>query len=62
MPSRVSFFVDETRMQNILRATNIAFKVKFSTPNSAVPGSFVKLFSDYKMDFKLVGDFNYMIE
>ena len=62
MSSKITFFVDETRMQNILRANNIAFKVKFSTPNAAVPGSFVKLFSDYKMDFKLVGDFNYMIE
>ena len=54
--SKVSFFIDENRMQNILQARKIVFKVNFST---APLGSFINIFSDYTIDFKLVGDFNY---
>lgn len=60
--SKVSFYVDEAMMQNVLRSRQIIFQVKFSSPNATVPGSFVKIFSDYTMDFTLAGDFNYTIE
>jgi hypothetical protein len=61
--SKVDFAVDAVRMQNILRSRNIVFKVKFSTTTATTPpNSFVKIYSDYTIDFKLVGDFNYTIQ
>jgi hypothetical protein len=57
--SKITFHVDNNRMQTILRSRKIVFKVKFSTE----PGStFLKIYSDYSIDFKLTGDFNYTIK
>jgi hypothetical protein len=61
MPSRMSFYVNETKMQNIMRSRKVVFKVQFSTVG--IPAnSYVKIYSDYEMDFTLVGDFNYTIK
>jgi hypothetical protein len=57
--SRISFYVDQNRMQKILTSRSVIFKVKFSTPNS---NQYVKIYSNYKIDFKLVGDFNYTVD
>jgi len=60
--SRISFYVDQDRMHKILTSRDVIFKAKFSTPNSTGPNQFVKIYSNYKIDFKLVGDFNYTVD
>ncbi|MFL5731060.1 MAG: hypothetical protein ACJ75J_16350 [Cytophagaceae bacterium] len=58
--SSVPFHLDATRVSNIALANRIIFKVKFSTV-SAPPGNFIKIYSDYEMDFKLTGGFDYQV-
>ncbi|RZK14145.1 MAG: hypothetical protein EOO43_16780 [Flavobacterium sp.] len=61
MHSRISFHLDENRMTNVMNAKKVIFKVQFNT-TGASSGSFVRIFTDYAMDFKLSGDFAYTIE
>jgi hypothetical protein len=61
MPSRISFHLDENRMTNVMSAKQVIFKVRFNT-TGATTGTFVRIFTDYEMDFKLSGDFAYTIE
>jgi hypothetical protein len=58
--SKVPFHVSEAQLNNILRSKKMIFKVKFST-QPAVPGTFVKIYSEYEIDFKLVGEFDYHV-
>ncbi len=58
MHSKVKFPFTKTQLNNIATAPKLIFDVKFATP----PLKFVKLFTDYNMDIKLVGDFIYNID
>jgi hypothetical protein len=60
MYSKVPFHLDQSRLNNILHAYKIVFRVKFST--ASLPGTFVKIYSDYSIDFKLTGDFDYQVK
>lgn len=60
-PSKISFYLDENRMANVMSAKQVIFKVRFNT-TGATTGNFVRIFTDYSMDFKLSGDFAYTIE
>jgi hypothetical protein len=63
MSSRSSFYVSESKLQNILRSRKVIFKVKFNTTaGTTPPNSYVKIYTDYDIDFRLTGDFNYTIE
>jgi hypothetical protein len=57
--SRLTFALDETRIHNFQNTENMIFKVKFDTKPE---GKFVKLFTDYAIDFKVVGDVTYKIQ
>jgi hypothetical protein len=58
--SKLSFHLDQTKLNKILQAYQIVFKVKFST--TGLPGNYVKIYSDYGIDFKLVGGFDYRVK
>jgi hypothetical protein len=60
MYSKIPFHLDQSKLNNILHAYKIVFKVKFST--AALPGNFVKIYSDYSIDFKLTGSFDYLVK
>ena len=54
--SHISFDADASRMNNLYNTYNVIFKIEFTTePNS----SFLKIYSDYNIDFKIVGNMNY---
>jgi hypothetical protein len=54
--SVVAFEADEATMQNLYNASYIAFKVHFTT-EPVTPH--LKIYSNYSIDFKIVGDLNY---
>jgi hypothetical protein len=56
--SQIMFEADEKRMNHLYNSRNVIFKVKFSTAPSS---QHLKLYSDYAIDFKLVGDINYTV-
>ena len=60
MFSKIPFHVDQSKIANILHAYKIVFKVKFST--ATLPGTYVKIYSDYSIDFKLTGGFDYLVK
>lgn len=51
--------VDETKMNTLYNTQKVVLKVKFNT--SAQP-NYIKIYSDYSIDVKLVGDLNYTIQ
>jgi hypothetical protein len=50
--------ISESKMSLIYNTKRLAFKVKFNT--SAQP-SYIKIYSDYRIDVNLVGDINYSV-
>jgi hypothetical protein len=55
--------ISEARMQNVLNTTKAILKVKFTTqPQTINPGTNVKIYSNYLMTLKLVGNFVYKVE
>jgi hypothetical protein len=56
--SKVPFHVSEATLSHILHSKKVVFKVKFSTQP---PATFTKIYSDYEIDFKLVGQFDYHV-
>ncbi|HWZ21232.1 MAG TPA: hypothetical protein VNW06_01190 [Cytophagaceae bacterium] len=56
--SHLSFPIDATKMNNLYNTYKVIFKIEFTTqPNS----NYLKIYSDYSIDFKLVGDLNYSV-
>ncbi|HSZ24623.1 MAG TPA: hypothetical protein VK766_02840 [Cytophagaceae bacterium] len=56
--SSVAYNLDANQMHNVYNSSKIIFKVTFTTlPMS----TFVKIYSDYSIDFSLVGDMNYSV-
>lgn len=56
--SEVSFEASEQMMDNLYRSSFVIFKIEFTTlPSSA----FVKIYSDYSIDFKMVGGMDYSV-
>lgn len=51
--------VSESRMNLLYNAKKIKLKVKF---NTASQSQYVKIYSDYSIDIKLIGDVNYTIQ
>lgn len=54
--SQIKFEADEQRMNNLYNAKKVIFKIEFTTNPSA---TFLKIYSDYSIDFKMIGDMNY---
>ncbi len=56
--SQLSFVADATKMSNLYNTYKVIFKIQFTTePNT----SYLKIYSDYSIDFKLVGNLNYSV-
>ncbi|MGQ0829190.1 MAG: hypothetical protein ACT4ON_12450 [Bacteroidota bacterium] len=51
--------VSESKMNLLYNTKKVMLKVKF---NTGTPPQYMKIYSDYKIDIKLVGDFNYTIQ
>jgi len=58
--SKIPFHLDQSKLNNMAHAYKIVFRVKFSTVS--LPGNYVKIYSDYSIDFKLVGGFDYLVK
>jgi hypothetical protein len=56
--TKISIPVPESRMNLLFDTKKAAIKVKFNT--SAQP-NYIKIYSDYSIGLKVVGDFNYTI-
>ncbi len=56
--SEVIFEADETKMYNLYNSDRVIFKIEFTTEPTS---SFMKIYSDYSIDFKMVGDMDYAI-
>jgi hypothetical protein len=56
--SVVKYPFNKAQINKIASASKLLFDVKFATPAQ----KFVKLFTDYNMDIKLVGDFIYNVD
>ena len=57
--SRVKYTISESTMAIILNANKARINASF---NSAPNNQYVKIYSDYKMGFQLIGDFTYQIK
>jgi hypothetical protein len=57
--SKISFHVNSDQLTKILQSQKAIFKVEFSTEPQ---GQFVKIYSDYEIGFKLVGEFDYHVD
>ncbi len=56
--TQLDFAFDEDRMRRLFLAEKVVFWADFNTQ----PGStHLKIYSDYKMDFKIIGDFQYRV-
>ena len=51
--------VPEAKIGNLIRSKKLIIIARFNT--SSKP-NFIKIYSDYKMDFRLTGDFNYTVK
>jgi hypothetical protein len=51
--------IDEAKMKLLYNTKKIMLKIKFNTGNQP---QYIKIYSDYTIDVKLVGDFNYTIQ
>jgi hypothetical protein len=58
--SEVSFEASEQMMDNLYRSSWVIFKIKFSTVQTT-SSTFMKIYSDYSIDFKMVGDMDYSV-
>ncbi len=57
--SEILFEADEETMKNLYNSTKVIFKIEFTT----LPAStFMKIYSDYAIDFKMVGDLDYSVQ
>jgi hypothetical protein len=56
--SQIAYAVDEGKMNSIYNSSKVIFKIKFSTEPVA---TYLKIYSDYSIDFKLVGDMDYTV-
>ncbi len=57
--SEITFPVDVTKMEKLFNASKLLVIAKF---NTAQPGSdYIKVYTDYSIDFKLAGDFGYQV-
>lgn len=57
--SKVYLPIDQDKIEKLKLAKNLMIKLSFSTPT---PPGHVKIYSEYKVDIKLVADINYLIE
>ena len=57
--SVIKFDVDERKMNNLYNSQKVIFKIEFTTEPSS---TFLKIYSDYSIDFKMVGDMDYAIK
>ncbi len=57
--SKLVYNLPENKLLNIQKAGKIIFKVSFATNPE---GKFVKLYSDYTMKFKIIGDITYKVQ
>jgi hypothetical protein len=58
--SKLPFHLDQTKLNNVREAYGIIFKIRFST--AGLMGDYVKIYSDYGIDFRLVGGFDYQVK
>ena len=56
--SLIAYEVSNMQMNNLYQAKKLMFRVQFTT---APTSTHLKLYSDYSIDFKLVGDLNYSV-
>lgn len=56
--TKIALTLDETKMSRLLNTKNMIMKVKF---NTVAQPNYIKIYSNYSIDVKLVGDFNYTI-
>ncbi len=54
--SQLIFDADEETMNNLYNSTLVIFKIEFTTEPST---AHMKIYSDYAIDFKMVGDMDY---
>ncbi len=57
--TKIAIPISEQKMNLLYTAKKVILKAKFNT--SAQP-QYIKIYSDYKLDVKLVGDFNYTVQ
>lgn len=57
--NKLDYVFDETRFKNIFKAKKLLIFADFSTPTN---NKFYKLYSDYTIDIKMVGDFKYTLD
>lgn len=57
--TKLSFYIEKERIERILNSSNVIFTVTFSTHPT---DTHVKIYSDYTIDFKLTGDFDYTVK
>lgn len=57
--TKISIPISESKMNLLYDTKKVVLKIKFNT--SAQP-QYIKIYSDYSIDVKLVGDFNYTIQ
>ncbi len=57
--NKLDYVFDQTRFKNIFKAKKILVIADFSTPTD---NKFYKLYSDYSIDIKMVGDFKYTLD
>jgi hypothetical protein len=56
--TKITIPADEKKMSELRAAKNLYLKIKFNTANQP---SYVKIYSFYSMNVKLVGDFNFTV-
>lgn len=56
--TKISYVIDEARLHNIASASRLLFKVLFDTKPA---GAMVKIYEDYTINFKIVGDIAYRV-
>jgi hypothetical protein len=56
--SKLSYTVDNAKLHRLLEADLMAIEVTFNSSPAGIPA---KIYSDYKIDVKLSGDFNYTV-
>jgi len=57
--SKIALSLDVRRLNSIKSCKKISMKIKFNTAGTP---NYVKIYDNYKLDVKLVGDFNYAIK
>lgn len=57
--SNIIIPIPENKMNSVYETKRMLIRVKFNTANA---GQYIKIYSNYKIDLKLKGDFNYLIQ